>query len=315
MSEAMTTMGTTEWESALERFCYWKRVQGASERTVSDYLLHVRLFFRKYCEDLTSPTLKQALLEYLAQPVAPSTFNIRLQNIKAFLSWCVREGLVTANPLEGLKKRKADPRIVEIDNDVVKQLLRLPDRRTFAGLRDYSFLLLTLDTGLRPHEAASLRCEDVNLKGLEVRIRAEVAKTRTSRTLPISPITAQTIRELTQSRSPLWSSTVPLLCSASGTPLSRFVWDRRVKGYGRQLGVTIRPYDLRHFFALAYLRAGGNAFSLQRTLGHTDLSMTRRYVALTSQDLRDIHAAATPLNALQVGTARIRKIGSETKGR
>ncbi|MEW6065058.1 MAG: tyrosine-type recombinase/integrase [Bacillota bacterium] len=49
---------------------------------------------------------------------------------------------------------------------------------------------------------------------------------------------------------------------------------------------------MRHAFASNYLRNSGHALALQRTLGHTDLSMTKRYVALSNNDLREQHATA-----------------------
>jgi len=57
-------------------------------------------------------------------------------------------------------------------------------------------------------------------------------------------------------------------------------------------------YDLRHAFALSYLRNGGNTLSLQRILGHTDLTMTKRYVAYTLGDIKEQHAHASPVNRL-----------------
>jgi len=43
----------------------------------------------------------------------------------------------------------------------------MPDKTTFAGLRDYTMLLLTLDTGIRPKEALSLQVDDINLRALD----------------------------------------------------------------------------------------------------------------------------------------------------
>ncbi|NLZ51754.1 MAG: site-specific integrase, partial [Thermoanaerobacteraceae bacterium] len=71
-------------------------------------------------------------------------------------------------------------------------------------------------------------------------------------------------------------------------------------------GYKITPYDLRHSFALLYLRNGGNVFTLQRTLGHTDLNMTKRYLALTGEDLKVEHEKATPVSDI-VGK-RVRKV-------
>ncbi|MCL6558201.1 MAG: site-specific integrase, partial [Firmicutes bacterium] len=71
------------------------------------------------------------------------------------------------------------------DVGLLKKLLDMPDQTTFSGLRDYALLLLQLDTGIRPKEALSLEVSDINLQACEVYVRAETAKTRIARTLPI----------------------------------------------------------------------------------------------------------------------------------
>jgi len=58
--------------------------------------------------------------------------------------------------------------------------------------------------------------------------------------------------------------------------------------YSKQLGVKKRPYDLRHTFALLYLKNGGYELSLQRTLGNTTLEMTKRYCKCQYQNEQKI---------------------------
>ncbi|GGF16873.1 hypothetical protein GCM10010954_14430 [Halobacillus andaensis] len=61
----------------------------------------------------------------------------------------------------------------------------------------------------------------------------------------------------------------------------------------------IRPYDLRHAFTIMYLRNKGNAFSLrQKLMGHESIDMTKRYLNITGQDLREAHDKASPVNKL-----------------
>ncbi|TDA70644.1 MAG: site-specific integrase [Clostridia bacterium] len=297
------------WEDALKQFLWWKQAQGVSDTTLEDYKRHVEYFFHRYPDAYREESLKAAALEYMAQKVKPATFNLRLTYLKVFFGWCVKEGIYAANPLADIKRKKAESRVVSLDADTLKKLLTLPDRKTFAGLRDYALILLTLDTGIRPKEAFSLLPEDVNFRALEVYVRAENAKTRVSRTLPIMPVTANAIRDLLAARHPAWKENVPLFCSAEGTPLNRFVWGDRLEAYSKKLGVKVRPYDLRHCFALEFLRNGGHALALQRTLGHTDLSMTKRYVALTQGDIREQHDMASPLNNLLPQRNRVRKVG------
>ena len=78
--------------------------------------------------------------------------------------------------------------------------------------------------------------------------------------------------------------------------------------YAKRMGVKIRPYDLRHTFALQFLRNGGHALALQKMLGHADLTMTKRYVALAQQDIREQHAFASPLNTLLPKKHRVRTV-------
>jgi site-specific recombinase XerD len=243
----------------------------------------------------------------MAQQAKPAHYNLKLVYLKAFFNWCLQEGIISENPLLQFKKRKDEGRVVNLATDVLSQLIALPDKNTFTGLRDYALLLLTLDTGIRPKEAFYLLPTDINLHALEVYVRAENAKTRISRTLPVMPVSAKVLRELISARHPSWDNSMPVFCTQDGIVLNRYSWRSRMEGYSKRLGVKIRPYDLRHAFALQFLRNGGNALVLQRILGHSDLTMTRRYVALTQDDLKEQHALASPLNVLVPQRQRVRK--------
>ena len=246
----------------------------------------------------------------MSQEIKPATYNIRLVYLKAFFAWSINEGYLVENPLQGFKRRKAEPRIVNTPEEILQALLKTPNQKTFTGLRDYALILLTLDTGIRPKEAINLLENHFDLKHLVINIPSEEAKTRTSRSLPILPPTAQAINRLIRARHPSWRTDTPVFCSSEGSTLSRFTWGDRMQLYSKTLGFKIRPYDLRHCFAIMYLRAGGHAFGLQKTLGHTDLSMTKRYVFLTGQDLKEAHYSASPLNKLITvrKKQRVRKI-------
>src|SRR6516162_3323952 len=79
-----------------------------------------------------------------------------------------------------------------------------------------------------------------------------------------------------------------------GTRKNTFVtvrnFERDLKVIGRKLGMTgvrFSPHTLRHTFAVAYLRNGGNLFYLSKILGHTSVTITQRYLqSLQITDLR-----------------------------
>ena len=49
------------------------------------------------------------------------------------------------------------------------------------------------------------------------------------------------------------------------------------------------PHTFRRTFALSCLRAGMNIYALQRLMGHADLSILRKYLALVETDLQTAH--------------------------
>lgn len=287
------------WEEALDNFLLWKRATGVSKRTIFDYTVHVTLFFKRSSSAFDDPAqLKRGFLCHMGQDdIAPATFNNRLKYLRGFFQWCVDEGILLHSPADGLKKRREEPRVVRMDEDTMKRLLALPDRKSFVGLRDYALMLFTLDTGIRPSESLALFREDVNLSSLEVSIKSSVSKTRKERTLFVVPETATAIRKLLASHLKEWFPST-IFCTYEGKKMDTHAWALRLRKYGKLLGMRLSPYDLRHVHALQFLRNGGNLIALQREMGHSDLTMTKRYLAITDEDVREAHCKASPVGGL-----------------
>jgi site-specific recombinase XerD len=285
------------WREAIEQYLYWKKAQGLKDSTIGSIRDVLHIFFNRH-PDAWPDRLTEAAYAFLGEKVKAATYNIRLSYLRGFFDWLTRMGWTKENPLAEFKKRRAEGRIVQVDAETLRRLLELPDQGRFAGLRDYALILLSLDTGIRPKEAFSLHPDDINFKAMEVYVRAEEAKTGITRTLPIGPATADAIRRLLAVRPPEWGEGVPVFCTENGTPLNRVTWGDRLEKYSEKLGVKITPYTLRHSFATWALRNGMDAISLQRIMGHADISMTKRYVHLVQEDIREKHAAFSPLGTI-----------------
>jgi hypothetical protein len=63
----------------------------------------------------------------------------------------------------------------------------------------------------------------------------------------------------------------------------------------------VTPRALRHPFATHYIKNGGDPFSLQRILGHSDIKTTMIYVNLAGVGLREAHAKTGPADRVLSG--------------
>ena len=60
----------------------------------------------------------------------------------------------------------------------------------------------------------------------------------------------------------------------------------------------VHPHLLRHTFATHFIKNGGDPFTLQRLLGHSDIKTTMIYVNLAGADLAATHVRASPVDQL-----------------
>lgn len=182
-------------EEALQQHLLFKKAQGLREITLIGHKDVIRIFFKRYPQAYNPADLKNSLYSFMGENIKPATYNIRRNYLKQFFNWCISEGIYTDNPMDALKKRKDEGRVINLDVETLSKLIALPNISSYAGLRDHALFLLTLDTGIRPKEAFYLLTDDINYRAQEIYIRSEVSKTKISRTLPISPVTVQSIKD------------------------------------------------------------------------------------------------------------------------
>ena len=289
-------------EDVLPPFILYKRAEGLADRTILDYQQRLGFFFLRFPDALEFP--RERTMEFLSGYKNPSTYNIYFAYLKVFWDWVQAEGYFKGDrhPLDGLKKRKQRGRIVQLSENDIARLLSQPDKSRYTGLRDYCLICLQIDTAIRPGEALQLMPGDFSHEKKEIIVRAEIAKTRVSRGLPLSDFTVQTILKLLAVCP--WKS-APIFATETGTQLAVASWSRRVKAYGKKCGLNITAYHLRHASALLLLRRGADAFTVQNMLGHSNMTMTRHYIDLTMQDVRRGHdKAGVMLSVLGQESAR-----------
>lgn len=146
---------------------------------------------------------------------------------------------------------------------------------TPAARRDAVTYFLFAHTGLRLSELLDLKRGDVDVGG--GRLRIEEAKGRRDRLVFLSP-TCQRALEGYLAAQPAAPADAPLLCHPSGKPVAYSWVQNAVRRWGHAAGVPgVSPHRLRHTYATRLINLGVPVTTLQRLLGHHDLSTTQRY--------------------------------------
>lgn len=289
-------------------FLSFKKAQKVRQRTLSDYEKYIFSFVKQSNNTLDIDVLKSEILNYFANipATSPARYNHPYQCLHALFAWCAKQDYIPYNPFDKLelKKIKDEGKVQPAEIRDIQSLLNSLDKHNYTELRDYTIILLMLDTGIRTSELMSICNNDYDPESQSILIRPEVAKTSRSRTLYLSPMTNTALKKFMKVKPTEWEKWV--FPTRDGKQLQANVLGRNFRKYCERAGVKFTPYQLRHSFATLYLENGGDLFTLQKQMGHSDLQMTKRYTDISDKLLVECHSSYSPISLLQNGSRRNR---------
>jgi len=177
------------------------------------------------------------------------------------------------------------------------------DRRRFTmrrhtARRDQAIILTLLDTGLRASELCSLKVGDVDPKTGRVYVKHGLgggAKFRKGRIVFLGKAARRALWRYLAEREDGEDANAPLFAGKYDRPLSPNALRLLISRLGKKANVNkCHPHRFRHTFAITYLRAGGDLFTLQALLGHSSLEMVQYYARIAEIDIQQAHRRASP---------------------
>lgn len=107
------------------------------------------------------------------------TINTYMRSIRAFWSWLEAEGMINTNPFNTLRIPRAPKKIIPTFSDEqVKLLVAQIDTSSPQGFRNYTIIVLLLDTMIRVSELTSCRMDDLDLEHRELKVFGKGSKER-----------------------------------------------------------------------------------------------------------------------------------------
>ena len=321
-----STLSRSPLERAVEHWLADGRAQGHSERTIGNRRhLMSKFVWWLWNEEETEPSLEslspariRLFLTYLREErpdgrfgsnaptarrtVRPSTVHTYYRCLRAFVNFSIAEGLVKETPLKNVKPPKVPTdQVAPFSAEQVLSLLAAA-RQSRAPERDTAILSLLVDTGMRVSELCGLAVGDFDRMGGELSVLGKGNKRRrvymgaAARRALWRYVEAD--RKHAQPEEPLFVGVGGNRRGTGMTPSGIFQIVQATGEKAGVKGVRCSPHTLRHTFAINFLREGGNLFELQQLMGHTNLTVLRRYVALAESDLAAAHRKASPLDRM-----------------
>jgi len=318
---------------------YYRNIKNASEKTISEYYLDLRTFFRfikltddgvdiysdpeiaKEIFDKTdaSPVdLKRVaklqlidLYEYMNYCNTVRNDNVaarcrKTSSIKSFFNYLCKQGMIEENPSMYLnlpKKPKSLP--VYLTEDQAIQLLESIDGNNKA--RNYAIITLFLNCGLRLSELVGINLSDIN--GNTLRVRGKGNKTRI---LYLSDACLSAIEEYVKVR-PKEGIKSPdenaLFISRNMKRISNRMVQTLVNDFMDKAGLDTSIYSthkLRHTAATLMYQNGTDVRALQEVLGHENLGTTQIYTHTTSKQIEQA-ILSNPLSDIKAPSSTLPK--------
>lgn len=179
--------------------------------------------------------------------------------------------------------------------DQIRTLLRSFNTNRFTDIRNRTHIQLLVDSGMRLSESVGIEMNDLQLDDGFVLIRGKGNK---ERWVPFGRTSKHALWSYIKQRAAVASpNESKLFVTQEGRPLTARGFQMVLKRMAKKLdlkGVRLSPHTLRHTFALQYIEAGGDPFSLQRILGHSTQAMTAKYINMARSNVKAQHERFSP---------------------
>lgn len=222
-----------------------------------------------YVDEITKKKVAGIISARKKEGATNATIRRDLTALSTMLTCAIGWGWTEENPAKTFdrsiikERRKAikPPPDEAIEDFAVKAGVASPNWR--------QLILFLRQSGMREEEAASLAWPEIDLSGATAQLHE--TKTSRPRSVPLSAAALGTLRGTERHENSdyvFWHGKGERFKNVA----SRLAYLKTKHGF------RFRIHDLRHKFAIEYLRAGGDIYALSRILGHTSVKTTEIYL-------------------------------------
>jgi integrase/recombinase XerD len=211
-----------------------------------------------------------------------------VSSIKAFYKYMLTERLLDRDPCENIQTPRSWERLPKaLSISEMKEVLESGCAGS-TKMRDSAMLELLYSSGMRVSELVGLKLGDIHFDAGFVRVTGKGSK---ERVVPVNSRALSKIkRYLIEERPAVLKKRKSdyLFITRMGGPMTRQRFWQTMKMVGKNAGMELSPHTIRHCFATHLLEGGADLRSVQKMLGHSDISTTQIYTKVTTERIKKV---------------------------
>ena len=280
--------GATErtFREVFQEFVVDATARGLSPKTLRNYDNHFHCVSRHIDVEiplamLTRSTLNEMVVSMRESGLSTNSICSYTRVVGTFLNWCDKLGYCH---VEMPKYRQQETIKETYTDEELKQLLKPPNKTCrFSVYRTWVIINFLLNSGCRAATVRNILNGDVDLAQRQVFFRH--TKNHKVQVIPLCTPMVKILQEYMSIRG--GEQDDYLFCDEFGNQFSENGLRLAVGRFNKSRGVQKTSIHLfRHTFSRKYLiDCGGDAFTLQKLLGHSTLKMTKHYCNIFDADV------------------------------
>jgi integrase/recombinase XerC len=273
---------TTVYPAALARqyLLYIERVENLAQTTINNRKYTLLPFLRELNkDDITSISIidiDEIIMSHSLRLKA-SSVNATKQTLRSFFKYCsdYHEIQLQFDWRLIRRNREKPPKIKTFTEEEITQVVSdAPE------LQDRLMIAVLYETAMRIGEVLSLSADDIRGACICVRGKGEE-----DRPVYVTHDTAIKLRRFMVSHGVVSGKVFRPLQKHKGHPndayISAYTVRKRIQREFAKHNIKMHPHELRHSWAVNALSKGMDLRSIQKVLGHKDISTTQRYLGIT----------------------------------
>lgn len=301
---------------AFDNFIQEKEALNKSKDTIRNYKLSYRLFCEYHdfkpeempVNVITQNSVYKWMNSMKIDGTKPVTINHYLGDIRVFLYWCMDNGREYLEPFDIHLMAKQEEPLKMFSDEELEALLEKPHRGdSWAEWRSWAIVNWALGTGNRASTICDVHIGDVDFAKREIRLRH--TKNKKLSTIPLSSSLDTVIKEYIKICRKGCPDDAWLFPNVGEEQMTASAVGQAFGRYCKRRGIDkSNIHGLRHNFAKGWIMNGGNIYVLQQVLGHSTLDMTRKYIKLFGEDLKQGFDDFNPLDTMKKSQKRTQKV-------